>query len=90
MYMQALVGPAAPGRQIPFVQITLDTISGRKKYWAVVVAQLAEWSLPIPEECGSNPVNFYGTFIYYIQYCIEKTIIKETETGNGPFLNKSC
>ena len=24
--------------------------------WAVVVAQLVEWSLPIPEVCGSNPV----------------------------------
>ena len=30
-------------------------------YWAVVVAQLAEQSLPIPEDPGSNPVigNFY-------------------------------
>ena len=24
--------------------------------WAVVVAQLAEWSLPITEDPGSNPV----------------------------------
>ena len=24
--------------------------------WAVVVAQLVEWSLPIPEVRGSNPV----------------------------------
>ena len=27
-----------------------------KKYWAVVVAQLVEQSLPIPEVRGSNPV----------------------------------
>ena len=27
-----------------------------KKYWAVVVAQLVERSLPIPEVRGSNPV----------------------------------
>ena len=34
--------------------------------WAVVVAQLAARSLPIPEDPGSNPVigNFYWTFIY--------------------------
>ena len=30
-------------------------------YWAVVVVQLADRSLPIPEDLGSNPVigNFY-------------------------------
>ena len=33
-------------------------------YWAVVVAQLVEWSLPIPEVRGSNPVLGKNLFIY--------------------------
>ena len=36
-------------------------------FGAVFVAQLADWLLPIPEVCGSNPVigkNFYRTFLY--------------------------
>ena len=36
---------------------------------AVVVAQLAEWSLRIPEVCSSNPVIgdfLYKTFIYLL------------------------
>ena len=34
--------------------------------WAVVVMQLAELSLPSPEDPGLNPIigNFYRTFIY--------------------------
>ena len=32
----------------------LNIIPNRE--WAVVVAKLAEWLLPIPEVCGSNPV----------------------------------
>ena len=32
--------------------------------WAVVVAQLVEWSLPIPEVRGSNPVIGKSLFIY--------------------------
>ena len=45
---------------------------------AVVVAQLAEQSLLIPEDLISNPVigNFYGTFIY-CKLCVEKTKIKK-------------
>ena len=31
------------------------TAHNNKKKWAVVVAQLAERSLPISEVCGSNP-----------------------------------
>ena len=34
--------------------------------WAVVVAQLVEWLLPIPEVCSSNPVIgklLYKTFV---------------------------
>ena len=44
---------------------------------AVVVAQLVERLLPIPEVRGSNPVigkNLYGTFTVN---CIEKTKIKK-------------
>ena len=32
--------------------------------WAVVVAQLVEWSLLIPEVRGSNPVIGKNLFIY--------------------------
>ena len=53
---------------------------------AVVVAQLAESSLPIPEDPGSNPVmgNFYWTNIYR-QLFVEKTKNKEKEARNGQF-----
>ena len=34
------------------------------EYWAVVVAQLVEQSLPIPEVRGSNPVIGKNLFIY--------------------------
>ena len=46
--------------------IQMSTLGGREqnkqlRTWEVVVAQLAERSLPIPEDLGSNPVigNFY-------------------------------
>ena len=53
---------------------------------AVVVAQLVERSLPIPEVRGSNPVigKIYWTF--FTVNCIEKTKIKKKEARNGPFL----
>ena len=35
-----------------------------KKLRAVVVAQLVEWSLPIPEVRSSNPVIGKNLFIY--------------------------
>ena len=55
-------------------------------FWAVVVAQLAERLLPIPEDPGSNPVmgNFYWTINYW-QLFREKTKNKEKEARNGPF-----
>ncbi len=31
MYMQALLGPAIVGRQIPLVQVTLDSMSETKQ-----------------------------------------------------------
>ena len=43
--------------------------------WAVVVAQLAEGSLPTPEVYGSNPdigEILNRTFMYCQLYCIEK------------------
>ena len=46
--------------------------------WAVVVAQLVEWSLQLPAIHSSNPV--IGKI-----YVIEKTKIKKKEAGNGPF-----
>ena len=58
--------------------------------WEVVVAQLVERSLPIPEVRGSNPVigKKLLTIIVYCQLCIEKTKNKEKEAGNGPFFLK--
>ena len=52
--------------------------------WAVVVAQLVEQSLPIPEICDSNPVIL--TIISF-NNCIEKTKIKKKEAGNGHLKN---
>ena len=57
---------------------------------AVVVAQLVERWLPIPEVRGSNPVIGKNLLIlnnYWI-LCIEKTKNKEKEAGNGPFKKK--
>ena len=55
---------------------------------AVVVAQLVERLLPIPEVRGSNPV--IGKFNEHslTVNCIEKTKIKIKEAGNGPFFKK--
>ena len=53
----------------------------------VVVAQLVERSLPIPEVRGSNPVigkNLYRTFTVN---CIEKTKIKKKRPGMAHFFN---
>ena len=51
----------------------------------VVVAQLVERSLSIPEVRGSNPVIGKNLFIYltfvYCQLCIEKTKIKKKRPG---------
>ena len=51
------------------------------------MAQLVEWSLPVPEVRGLNPVigNIY--YLFSIN-CIEKTKINKKETGNGPFFLK--
>ena len=58
---------------------------------AVVVAQLVELSLPIPEVRGSNPV--IGKDLFISNICLLTTVYwkdenKEKETGNGPFLKK--
>ena len=39
---------------------------------AVVVAQLVEWSLPIPEVRGSNPV--IGKNLYILNICLLSTV----------------
>ena len=59
---------------------------------AVVVAQLVERLLPIPEICGLNPVIgkkllIYWTFVY-CQMCIEKTKIKQNRPGMAHFFKK--
>ena len=61
--------------------------------FAVVVAQVVELSLQIPEVRGSNPrsvVRIQALAKNYIEHlfivnCIEKTKIKKKEAGNGPF-----
>ena len=63
-----------------------ELFSKRRSYSrAVVVAQLVEWLLPIPEVRGSNPVigkNLYIEQLFTVN-CIEKTKIKEKEAVNG-------
>ena len=39
---------------------------------AVVVAQLVEWSLPIPEVQGSNPV--VGKNLFILNICLLSTV----------------
>jgi len=55
----------------------------------VVVAQLIAWSLPIPEDPGSNPVigNFYETYLL-LTVC-RKDENKEKRPGKAHFLEKS-
>ena len=49
-----------------------------KSFWgAVVVAQLVEHSLPIPEVRGSNPVIEKNYIELFNVNCIEKTKIKK-------------
>ena len=52
----------------------------------VVVTQLVERSLPIPEVRGSNPV--IGKYLYwtFTLSCIEKTKIKKKMPGMARFL----
>ena len=52
-----------------------------KSIWEVVVAQLVEWSLPIPEVRGSNPVIGKNLLILNIVNCLEKTKIKKKRPG---------
>ena len=61
-----------------------------KFFWGeVVVAQLVERSIPIPEVHGSNPV--VGKNLFISNICLLSTVCwkdenKEKEAGNGPFL----
>ena len=59
-----------------------------KLKWAVVVAQLVEQLLPIPEVCSSNPV--IGKKLFVLNICLLSTGYwkdenKEKEARNGPF-----
>ena len=58
---------------------------------AVVVAQLAERSLPIPENPGMDVrIQSSATFIEHLltDNCLRKDENKEKEAGNGPFFKK--
>ena len=62
--------------------------------WAVIVAQLVELSLPIPEVRGSNPVIGKKFFIsiehlFTINCVLEKTKIKKKRPGMAHFFKKS-
>ena len=57
----------------------------------MVVAELVEWSLLIPEACSSNPV--IGKKLFILNICLLSTVYlkyenKEKEAGDGPFLKK--
>ena len=56
--------------------------------WAVVVAQLVERLLPIPEVRGSNPVISKIYIEHFTVNCIEKTKIKKKRPGKAHFLRK--
>ena len=55
---------------------------------AVVVAQLVEWSLPIPEVRDSNPASgkINNKQLFNVN-CFEKDENKEKEAVNCPYLN---
>ena len=58
--------------QNPKAKRELEKLIGTKNiYWAVVVEQLVERSLPTPEIHGSNPA-MSKIYMYYRSYCIEK------------------
>ena len=70
---------------------SIDKILSRQKIikskflWTVVVAQLAERSLPTPEICSSNPDISHKIFDRnYLATEIQKRWKKEKEAGNGP------
>ena len=59
--------------------------------WEVVVAQLVERSLLLPEVHGWNPVigkNLFISNICYCQLCIEKMKIKKKRPGMAHFFKK--
>ena len=57
--------------------------------WAVVVAQMVERSLPIPEVCGSNPFIVKNLYWTLTVNCIEKTKIKKKRPWMAHFLKNS-
>ena len=54
----------------------------------MVVAQLVERSLPIPEVRGSNPVSDKKYIEHFTVNCIEKTKIKKKRPGRAHFFKK--
>ena len=56
-------------------------------FWAVVVGQLAEQSLPTSEIRGSNPKISKVLQMHVFVNC-RKDENKEKESGNGPFKKK--
>ena len=55
----------------------------------MVVAQLAERSLPTSEDAGSNPLisNFYTEHVYTVN-CFENAIIKKKRPGMAHLKNE--
>ena len=54
---EKLVGPPSIGDAtlIEFAKFKYKTVQIVPSFWLVVSAQLAEWSLSMPDVCGSNP-----------------------------------
>ena len=51
----------------------------------MIVAQLVEWLVPIPEVGGSNPIISKLYFSHILSTVLKKTKIKKNEAGNGSF-----
>ena len=71
---------------ITLKQLKCYSIFDGNHVWAVVVAQLVEQSLPIPEVCGSNPVisknlYLYWTFLFTVNWVLKRRKIKKKRPG---------
>ena len=68
---------------------SVESCASQVRPKTVIVAQLVEWLLAIPEVRGSNPVigKIYMEHLFPVN-CIEKTKIKK-EAGNVAFFKKN-
>ena len=72
----------------PSVAVLSKVANNISSFWTVVVAQLVEWLLPIPEVRSLNPVIGKNLFVY-CQLCIEKMKIKKKRPGMAHLKNNN-